>query len=81
VEIETASALSGMTVEHTNLKLRHLDLIKQVGMAVQHFEQLHQGQWRFGLTVLVAGEGIDATGDHRVPRSTPPLRKPDISFS
>jgi hypothetical protein len=23
--------------------LRHLDLIKQIGVTIQHFEQLHQG--------------------------------------
>jgi hypothetical protein len=43
--------------------LRHLDLFKQIGVTVQHFEQLDQGQRRLGLAVLVAGEGIDAAAD------------------
>jgi hypothetical protein len=43
--------------------LRHLDLIKQIGMAVQHFEQFDQGQRRLCLAVLVAGEGIDAAAE------------------
>ena len=38
--------------------LRHLDLIEQIGVVIQHFEQLDQDQWRPGLAVLVAGEGI-----------------------
>ena len=40
--------------------LRHLDLIQQIGVAIQHFEQLDQGQGRLGLAVLVAEEGMVA---------------------
>ena len=35
-------------------RLRHLDLIEQVGMAIQHLEQLDQSQGRLGLAVLIA---------------------------
>lgn len=33
--------------------LRHLDLIEQIGMATQHFDQLDQGQWRLSPAVLI----------------------------
>jgi hypothetical protein len=36
------------------------DLIKQIGVTIQHLEQLHQREWRPGLAVLVAGEGMVA---------------------
>jgi hypothetical protein len=34
--------------------LRHLDLFEQIGVAIQHLEQLDQSQRRLGLAVLVA---------------------------
>ena len=43
--------------------LRHLDLIEQIGMAIQHFEQLNQGQGCLGFAILVAREGIDAAAE------------------
>lgn len=49
------------------LRLHHLlcrfDLIQQIGMTIQHFEQLDQGQRRLGLAVLVPREGIDSAAD------------------
>lgn len=54
--------------------LRHLDLIEQVGMAIQHFEQLDQCQRRLGLAVLVAGEGMTAAVAEREQR--PECRRP-----
>jgi hypothetical protein len=33
--------------------LRHLDLIEQIGVTVQHFEQLDQGQMRLNLPTIV----------------------------
>lgn len=38
--------------------LRHLYLIEQIGVTVQHFERLDHRQRRPGLAVLVAREGI-----------------------
>jgi len=43
----------------------HLNPIYQIGMTIQHLEQLDQGQGRLGFAVLVAGEGIDAAGGSR----------------
>lgn len=42
------------------LILCHLDLIQQLGVTIQYFEQLDQGQRRLGLAVLIAGEGMVA---------------------
>jgi hypothetical protein len=40
--------------------LRHLDLIQQIGVTIQHFEQLDQSQRRLGPAVLLADEGMVA---------------------
>jgi len=43
------------------------DLVKQVRVTLKHFEQLHQGQWRLCLTILVPSvprEGIDAAAEN-----------------
>ena len=39
------------------------DLVEQIGVTIQHLEQLHQGQRRLCLTILVAGKGINAAAE------------------
>ncbi len=66
--------------------LRHLDLIEQVGVTIQHFEQLDQRQRQLGFAVLEAGEGMVAAvaeGKQRPQFSRPaPGRKAkwDVDF-
>jgi hypothetical protein len=45
-------------------RLCRSNFIEQFGVAVQHFEQLDERQRRFGFTVLVSRECVDATAEY-----------------
>lgn len=55
--------LAELFVKSLHCSLRYLDLLDQIGMAIQHLEQFDQRQGRLGFAVLVARESIDAAED------------------
>jgi len=40
------------------------DLVEQVGVAIEHPQQLHQCQWRLGLAVLVSRKRVDSAAEN-----------------